>query len=119
MLFLLGIIEFGHGYLAKHLLANASRMGTRMSVVDGATNAEIEGKVQQFVADSLGANINGVVVTFEVEHASGGTSSDISTATTDDMCTVNVAISFDEVALFSGGFLNGLSLQSECTMEHE
>lgn len=119
MVFVLGIIEFGQGYLAKHLLANACRMGARMAIVDGATNAAVETKVKQFFADSLRGDPENVVVTFEVAKTDGTDGTDISSATTGDICTVTASITFDSVALISGGFLNGLSLQSECTMEHE
>ena len=119
MIFILGIIEFGQGYLAKHLLANACRMGTRLSVVDGATNTTVETRVKQFYADALNGDPEDIVVTFEVETPGGSVGTDIATATSGDMCTVHVAISYDDVALISGGFLDGLSLQSQCTMERE
>ena len=119
MVFVLGIIEFGQGYLAKHLLANACRMGARMSIVDGATNSAVEAKVKQFFADSLRGDPDDLVVTFEVETTKGVVGTDISLATTGDICTVSTTISYDNVALISGGFLDGLSLQNECTMEHE
>lgn len=109
-LVILGIAEFGRAFMVEHLLADAARMGARMSVVEGSSNS----KVKDFVKDHCGR-----VLGIKSDKVSIAIDPSLSEATAGTMCTISVSVAFDDVDFLPGSFLRGAKLSGSCTMEHE
>jgi Flp pilus assembly protein TadG len=121
LLVVFGIVEFGRAFMVEHLLANATRMGARQSIVDGSTNSNVEQAVKDFCVSSLGVTSDQVSVTFALAAGSGDavTGNEVSTATTGNLCTVSTSVSFSNVSYLPGSYLGGRQLTGSCTMDHE
>ena len=114
LLILFGIIEFGRAMKADQILANGARLGARRAILDNQTNSGVgtlvknscEGILNTTVTVSI--SVNGVV------------NAPLATAIKGDECEVTVSVPFNQVSFLpSPTWLNGASLQSSCTMEHE
>ena len=137
LLFVLGIIEFGHAQMVNHLLRSACRTGVRIGSTDGISTAQ----VKQRVLDHLSSAINPSAVTVYVKNASvydqGGTAPtsasalealpdiELSDAESRTLFLVRAIVNYNDVSVvplsipFLGNYLDNLNLQGQAFTRHE
>jgi len=94
LLLIFGLIEFGRLVMVQQVITNASREGARAGVLDGATTANVQSVVQDYLQT---AAISGATVTV--------TPTPPSSAGFGQPVTVKVAIAFDSVSWMPSPFL--------------
>ena len=108
-LLVFAMVEYGRMVMVSQIITNASREGARQAVLDGATNADVENAVDDFLT---GSSITGATV--ETVPA------DISTAGYGEAVTVSVFINFDQVSwLPSPMYLGGQQMRASTVMRRE
>jgi Flp pilus assembly protein TadG len=85
LLFLLGFIEVGRGFMIQHLMSNAARQGCRVAVIEGKTTTDVKNAVNAVLN---GEGISGDSVTVQVNDSAGNPS----TAQPTDEISVTVTI---------------------------
>lgn len=137
LMFVLGIIEFGHAQMVNHLLRSACRSAVRFGSTDGISTAQ----ARQRVLDQLGSVINPSAVTVYVKNASvydqGGTAPtsasalealpniELSTAEPRTLFLVRAKVNYSAVSVvplsvpFLGNYLDNLTLQGQSFTRHE
>ncbi len=111
LLFLLvfGMMEVGRGLMVQQLLSNAARDGARSAILEGATVADVEASVLEYLGSS---SISGASVTVSpapLTLAQGG-----------DPVTVAVSIPFTAVSwLPAPRYFDGVTLSATVTMRRE
>ena len=117
----LGIVEFGRAMMVSQMVTNAAREATRLAIIDGSTNNDVETWVEDFLNDSINVAASDVTVTITVEPAPGNDDpNDVLTdAQARDLVTVNVSVPFDKVSYVPGSYLNGKNLSARSSMRHE
>ena len=117
----MGIVEFGRAMMVSQLVTNSARHGTRLAIVDGATNTSVATAVKTFLQQSTGVAQADVAVTITVTAAPGNPNpaNQLASAQPKDTCTVAVSVPFNKVAIVTGKFLMSTNLKGSCTMRHE
>ena len=117
----LGIIEFGRAMMVAQLLTNGAREGTRVAIMPGSTNTEVETAVKSFVSSSVGVGVDKINVAITVTPAAGNPNpgNNVALANKRDLCTVVVQVAFSDVDYLPGEFLNGSNLIGQSAMRHE
>lgn len=108
-LLVFAMIEYGRMVMVSQLITNASREGARQAVLDGATNADVENAVNDFLETSSiqGADVDTIP-------------SNVSTADNGDAITVSVSINFDQISwLPSPMYLGGQEIKASTVMRRE
>jgi len=67
----LGIIEFGRAMMVGQMVTNAAREGSRMAILNGTTNAQIEQWIQDFLSGAINVDAADITVTTTVTPAVG------------------------------------------------
>ena len=49
----LGIVEFGRAMMVSQMVTNAAREATRLGIIDGSTNSDVETWVEEFLNSSI------------------------------------------------------------------
>lgn len=112
MVLVLGMVEFGRGFMVIHLLTNAARAGCRQGVLEGQSTATITTAVN---ARLTGAGIQGATTSVQVN----GVVADASTALANDDITVVVSVPVASVTwLPVDRFLTG-NLTGQYTLRRE
>jgi hypothetical protein len=121
LLVVLGIIEFGRAMMVGQVVTNAARHGTRLAVLDGSTNTEVESEIRLFLQEALGADPSDVSITIEVEPYPGNPdpADELAAALPKDTCRIQVRIPYSEVGYITGNFLQSSQLRGSCSMRHE
>lgn len=108
VLLLFGMIEYGRCVLVQQMLTNASREGARQAVLDGATAADVQAVVDNYLTS---AAISGATMTV---------TPDPETATFGTPITVTVSVPFSQVSwLPSPMFLGNTTLSASSVMRRE
>ncbi len=108
-LLVLGMIEYGRMVMVQQVITNASREGARQAVLDGATTAEVQTVVNDYLASG---SITGATVTVTPDPPSD--------AEFGDPVTVKVSIPFSQVSwLPSPMYLGGKTLIATTVMRRE
>jgi Flp pilus assembly protein TadG len=108
-LLVLGMIEYGRMVMVQQVITNASREGARQAVLDGATTAEVQTVVTDYLASG---SITGATVTV--------TPNPPTNAEFGDPVTVAVSIPFSQVSwLPSPMYLGGKTLIATTVMRRE
>ena len=113
MFFLLifGMIEYGRMVMVQQVITNASREGARLAVLDGATYAEVDARVDEYLV-SASIDTASAVVTVAPDPPTN--------AAFGDPITVSVSIPFAEVSwLPSPMYLGGKTLSATTVMRRE
>src|SRR5262249_9583400 len=112
-LLLLGMIEFGRGFMVSELLTNAARAGCRVGVLNGSSNDTITTSVTNALTS---AGITGATTTVQVN----GAVADANPACTGDAVTVLVEIPYSRVTwLPLNPFLGDKTLRATVVMRRE
>lgn len=121
MMIVMGIVEFGRAMMVGQLVTNAARHGSRLSIVDGATNTSVETAVKDFVSNSVGVGVSDITVEIKVDPGTGNPDPNdvLAVAKSKDVCLVTVKVPYNRVAYIAGNFLAGAELKGECVMRHE
>lgn len=105
----LGIIEFGRMSMVQQIITNGAREGARIAVFDDTTTAQVEARVNNYLAST---GITG--------HSVDVDPSPPSLAGFDDPVTVTIIIPFDKVSwLPAPFFIKGTDLQARAVMRRE
>ena len=91
ILLVFGIIEMGRAIMVNQVITNAAREGARRAVIAGATNTQVEGRIDTYLAD---AGITGYTRTLEVNGVPGS----LATAPTHAQVGVAVSVPYSEVS---------------------
>jgi Flp pilus assembly protein TadG len=117
----LGIVEFGRAMMVGQLVTNAAREGARRAIIDGATNADVESSIKQFLSQSIGAQSSEVSVTITITPSAGNTNpgNNVALSHTKDLIEVKVEVPFTDVSYVKGKYLEGKKLVAKSSMRHE
>lgn len=117
----LGIVEFGRAMMVSQMVTNAAREATRLAIIDGSTNNDVETWVKDFLNDSINVAASDVTVTITVDPAPGNDDPNdvLADAQARDLVTVDVSVPFDKVSYVPGSYLNGKNLSARSSMRHE
>jgi Flp pilus assembly protein TadG len=117
----LGIIEFGRAMMVAQLLNNGAREGTRVAIMPGSTNTDVQNAVLNFVTGAVGVAPEKVNVAITVTPATGNPDpgNNVALANKRDLCTVDVRVAFSDVDYLPGKFLNDRQLIGQSAMRHE
>lgn len=117
----LGIIEFGRAMMVAQLLNNGAREGTRVAIMPGSTNTDVQNAVSNFVSGAVGVAPGKLNITITVTPASGNPDpgNNVANANKRDLCTVLVKVNFTDVDYLPGKFLNDRQLVGQSAMRHE
>lgn len=108
-LLVLGMIEYGRMVMVQQVITNASREGARRAVLDGATVADVDATVTDYLTNGA---ISGATVTVAPDP--------ISDAEFGDPVTVSVSIPFSQVSwLPSPMYLGATTLHASTVMRRE
>jgi Flp pilus assembly protein TadG len=117
----LGIVEFGRAMMVSQMVTNAAREATRLAIIDGSTNTDVEDWVEEFLNDSINVGASDVTVAITVVAAPGNDdpNNQVGNAQARDLVTVNVSVPFDKFSYVPGSYLNGKNLTAQSSMRHE
>ncbi|MEO2032449.1 MAG: TadE/TadG family type IV pilus assembly protein, partial [Planctomycetaceae bacterium] len=111
MLILLGIMEFGRALMVSQMLTNAAREGCRSAVIEGATNSDVESRIDDVVTMTVGISASDVTKTITVTDRVSGAEDTSATAVEDadprDLIFVEITVAADTVSYTPGRFLSG------------
>ena len=130
LLFLFAIIEFGHAYMVRNMLASACRNGARLGSVEGTTAGDVVECIEQMVASAAST---GALETFVKDASSldeGGSAPtgsdlealpdiDLSDAEPRQLFVVRAKLPYNSIAIVPMPFLESVTLQSHAFMRHE
>jgi Flp pilus assembly pilin Flp len=108
-LLVFGMIEFGRMVMIQQVLTNASREGARVAVLDGATTADVQTAVDNYM---VSASVQGATLSVNPDPPSS--------AGYGEAVTVVVSVPFDQVSwLPSPMFIGGHTLSATTVMRRE
>lgn len=121
LLVTMGIIEFGRAMWVANLVTNAAREGTRMAILDGSSNSQVTGAVQEFLVDTLSVQPGDISVDIAITAAEGNPNpaNECSSANQRDLIEIKVTIPFNKVSLIPGNYLNDKPIVGRAAMRHE
>lgn len=131
MIFIMGMVEFGHANLVINALNNAARIGARMGTVQNVTTAQVRAKVdavmraalkststvQVYVKDASsfdGANLNPNNIQY-----SSLPNVELNSADSAQLFLVRVEVPYSTVALLPPFWARNLNLSGQAVMRHE
>jgi len=117
----LGIIEFGRAFMVAQLLNNAAREGTRVAIMAGSTNTEVDTAVRSFAASAIGVDPASLAVSIDVTAATGNPdpNDDVSLANKRDLVEIQVSVAFTDVNYLPSEYLDSVNLVGQSAMRHE
>jgi Flp pilus assembly protein TadG len=117
----LGIVEFGRGFMVGQLLNDAAREGARSAILTGSTNAAVEADAKTFMVDTVKCLAADVTVTITITEAAGNAAASniLANAHKRDLCKVKVSVPFSKVSFLPGNYLKTATLSGQSAMRHE
>ncbi len=120
LLTLMGIVEFGRAMSVAQMLNAAAREGCRLAMVDESTNAAVTASIKDQVTKIVGCPAEAINVTIKVNIGSTeATRTDLTTAVTRDVISIDVAVAHSAVSYSLNRWLEGSTLRGKCAMRHE
>lgn len=137
LMFVLGIVEFGHAQLVKNLLRGACRAAARMGSTEGNSTADVESAVRKLLGSAIDPDAVSVFVKDASVYDGGGTPPtsgtalealpgiELSGAEPRQLFLVRATVNYDDVAVlplkipYLGDYLKGLVLDGQAFMRHE
>ena len=131
MLFIMGLVEFGHVNLVINALNNAARIGARMGSVENVSTAQVRSKVDAIMQAALQST---TAVTVHIKDASSFDAADLdpediqyaslpnielSSADDAQLFLVRVEVPYSSVALLPPFWARNLNLSGQAVMRHE
>ena len=117
----LGIVEFGRGFMVCQLLNDAAREGARSAILTGSTNAAVTANAKAFMVDTVKCAAYNVTVTITITEATGNAAAanNLASAHKRDLCKVKVSVLFSKVSFIPGNYLTTSTLAGMSAMRHE
>ncbi|HMP78106.1 MAG TPA: TadE/TadG family type IV pilus assembly protein [Pirellulaceae bacterium] len=130
LLFLFGLLEFGHLLMVKAALTSAAKEGARMGSIENASTAD----VQAFIENRISRAFPSVAATIYIKDASVYDSSsppsgpinpstlpDIELSTTESrhMFVVQIDVAYSDVAIFPPFWASNVQLTGISILRHE
>ncbi len=130
LLFLFGLIEFGHLLMVKAALTSAAKEGARMGSIENATTAE----VRTFIQNRINTAFPSAAATIHIKDASVYDSSappsgpinvgslpniELSTAESRQMFIVQIQVAYNDVAIFPPFWSSNVQLVGLSVLRHE
>jgi Flp pilus assembly protein TadG len=130
MVFLMGLVEFGHVNLVINTLNNAARIAARMGTVEDVTTAQVVNRVNEILGASFAAGQATVMVKdASVFDSAGVDASDVDyeslpnmevkNADDSQLFLVRITVPYDRVALLPPFWAKQLNLVGQAVMRHE
>lgn len=131
ILFVYGIIEFGHTQMVNNLLNSATRNAARLGAVEGTTSSDIEARIRQIVGSGFNSeSVEIFVKDASVADSGGGTPDtgagiealsdlEVSEAEPRQLFVVRAKVPYSNIALIPNWLLDGVVLESQAFMRHE
>ena len=137
LLFVLGIIEFGHAQLVKNMLRGACREGARLGTTEGVSSAQVELRVREVLGSAVDVDAVSVYVKDAGVYDEGGSAPtsgtalealpdiELSDAEPRHLFLVRARVNYNDVAVlpmsipYLGNYLGDLVLEGQAFMRHE
>lgn len=130
VMFLAGLMEFGHVFLVHHSLNAAAKRGARYGVTEGVTTDQVEERVKSIVAKTLNAGEASVLVrdaaVFDSSNMDPATIDynalppiELSSADDGDLFVVQIKVPYDNVALLPPFWFKGRTVTGQSVVRHE
>jgi len=125
------IIEFGHAQMVNNVLNSACRNGARLGSVEGTTTAQVEAQVDQTISSVIVTGSVSVFVKDASVYDTGGTPPttasglegmadiNLSDAEPRQLFMVRASVPYNDIALMSMPFMEGVVLTGQSFMRHE
>ena len=111
-LIVFGLIEVAMGYMAHHLIQDASRQGCRAGICRGQTNETVQTRVNNLLHAE---RITGANTSILINNVPG----DVATARAGDNVSVRITLDASKVTFLpTTGYLKG-QFSATCTMRHD
>lgn len=117
----LGIIEFGRAMMVGQMVANAAREASRLAILDGSTNGQVQSWIEEFMQESInvGASDLNIQITVEPGEGNEDPNDNLANAQPRDLCKIRIEVPFNKVAYIKGDYLDGKYLKGHSAMRHE
>lgn len=130
MVFLMGLVEFGHVNLVMNTLNNAARIAARLGTVEDVTTAQVRARVNEILGASFAAGEATVLVKdasvfdnagVDASDVDYGSLPNIEVKNADDsqLFLVRITVPYDRVALLPPFWAKQLNLVGQAVMRHE
>jgi len=137
LLFVLGIIEFGHAQMVKNVLRSACRVGARLGSTEGNTSADVEARVRQELGSAIDSDLVAVFVKDASVYDEGGDAPssggalealpnvELGDAEPRQLFLVRARVNYNDVAVlpisipYLGNYLGDLVLEGQAFSRHE
>lgn len=137
LLFVLGIIEFGHAQMVKNMLRGACRAGARLGTTEGNSTADVIERVRDVIGSAVDPDDVSVYVKNAGVFDEGGTAPssgsalealpdiELSDAEPRQLFMVRATVNYNDVAVlplsipYLGNYLGDLVLETQAFMRHE
>lgn len=131
LVFIFVLVEYGHMLWVNNMLSAASRNAARFGSTEGATNADVEQYIANFMRGTVDADVleiqvkNGGVFDTDDEHPSSGQDFDelpdieLNSAESRQLFVVRVSLNFGDAAFLPFPGVEKINLSSQAIMRHE
>jgi Flp pilus assembly protein TadG len=116
LMVMLGTIEFGRAIMVTHMLANATRDGARLAILDQMDESTITTLVESSAQSMIGPGTYSATVT--VTPRGDSSASGLSSAERGDEVRVRVTVPLRSVSFFML-YMRDMDLAGSCVMRHE
>ena len=113
LLMFIGIIEFGRAVMVQQIVTNAALEGARRAIVPGATQAQVQTLVENYLANT---SIDPADCTITIQSGSGGS---IDRMNSHDPLFVQITVPYNSVSFGLGSWLGGTTLGATVEMRRE
>jgi len=128
MFMVFAIIEFGHAQMVNNVLNSACRNGARLGSVEGTTTAQVLAQVDQTISNVVSSGELSILVKDASVYDTGGTPPNsasefddlnLSEAEPRQLFLIHASVPYNDIALISMPFMEGVVLTSQSFMRHE
>ena len=131
LVFLFGLIAYGHACMISNMMKGATRAAARFGAPDNVTTAQAEAKARQI----LSGGMNPALITIQIKDASAYDNGDpfptdpaamtampdieLNTAAERQLFMVRASVNYNDVAILPTSWFNNLQLSGQAFMRHE
>jgi len=131
LIFLFGLIEFGHAHMVSNVLRSACRSAARLGSTQGQTTASAENHVRQVLGAAIDANAVNVFVKNAQSLDDGGDvpetgqgfedmpGIELGDAEPRQLFLIRARVDYNDIALVPMPFLKNLTIEGQAFMRHE
>ena len=131
LIFLFGLIEFGHAHMVNNVLRSACRSAARLGSTQGQTSATAKAHVRNVLSAAIDVNAVNVYVKNAQELDDGGDvpetgqgfedmpDIELGSAEPRQLFMIRARVNYNDIALVPMPFLKNLTLEGQAFMRHE